>query len=69
MPLVTALSVSAAFGADPTSDGPRGQSVAAFVHELIFGPDEDYTGFSSGMKYGFGRKRTSYTRSACDGRP
>jgi hypothetical protein len=37
-----ALSVSAAFGAPPTgTDGPRGQTVAAFVHELVFGADED----------------------------
>jgi hypothetical protein len=43
--LLLAFSVSAAFGAPPTEeDGPRGQSVSAFVHELIFGSepaDED----------------------------
>jgi hypothetical protein len=39
--LVT-LSVSAAFGAAPaaTRDATRGQTIAAFVHELIFGTDE-----------------------------
>ena len=38
--LVT-LSVSAAFGAPPTGeDAPRGQTVAGFVHELVFGPAE-----------------------------
>ena len=36
--LLLALSVSAAFGADPAnSDGNRGQSVAAFVHDMVFG--------------------------------
>ncbi len=39
---LVALSVSAAFGAPPTgTDGPRGQTVAAFVHELVFGADEE----------------------------
>src|SRR6187549_862872 len=39
--LLLVLSVSAAFGADPAdSDGNRGQSVAAFVHDLVFGADE-----------------------------
>ena len=33
-----ALSVSAAFGADPGSN--RGQTIAALVHELVFGGDE-----------------------------
>jgi hypothetical protein len=38
--LLLALSVSAAFGAPPTGeDGPRGRSVSAFVHELIFGSE------------------------------
>src|SRR5688500_16510272 len=38
---LVALSVSAAFGAPPTgTDAPRGQTVAAFVHELVFGADE-----------------------------
>lgn len=36
--LLVTLSVSAAFGAAPTSqEGNRGQSIAAFVHELVFG--------------------------------
>ena len=44
--LLITLSISAAFGAPPpaTEDGPRGLSVAAFVHELVFGeqaPDVD----------------------------
>lgn len=40
--LLVTLSVSAAFGAPPTgTDGPRGQTVAAFVHELVFGSDEE----------------------------
>jgi hypothetical protein len=39
--LLVTLSVSAAFGAAPTADeGNRGQSIASFVHELIFGTDE-----------------------------
>jgi hypothetical protein len=39
--LLITLSVSAAFGADPVdSEGNRGQTVAAFVHELIFGADD-----------------------------
>ncbi len=46
--LLITLSVSAAFGAPPTAtDGEnRGQTVAGFVHQLIFGqeaPDEDPT--------------------------
>lgn len=46
--LLVTLSVSAAFGAPPTAaDGQnRGQTVAGFVHELVFGqdtPDEDPT--------------------------
>jgi hypothetical protein len=40
--LLVTLSVSAAFGAPPTGeDAPRGQTVAAFVHDLVFGNDED----------------------------
>ena len=40
--LLVTLSVSAAFGAKPTdTDGPRGQSIAAFVHELVFGSETD----------------------------
>jgi hypothetical protein len=40
--LLVALSISAAFGADPTEAGPnRGQQVSAFVHELIFGSDPE----------------------------
>lgn len=35
---LVALSVSAAFGADPGSN--RGQTIASFVHELVFGGDE-----------------------------
>ena len=38
--LLFTLSVSAAFGAGP-SEPNRGQTVAAFVHELIFGSDEE----------------------------
>ncbi len=40
--LVT-LSISAAFGASPqdSTDGTRGQTVASFVHEVVFGADED----------------------------
>jgi hypothetical protein len=46
--LLITLSVSAAFGAPPTStdDESRGQTVAGFVHQLIFGqetPDEGPT--------------------------
>ena len=40
--LLIALSVSTAFGAPPTEkDGPRGQKVSSFVHELIFGSEEE----------------------------
>lgn len=45
--LLLTLSVSSAFGAGPTdaADDPRGQTIAAFVHSLIFGtedpPDEE----------------------------
>jgi len=43
--LLVTLSISAAFGAPPSDDeGPRGQTVAGFVHELIFGeqaPDDE----------------------------
>lgn len=41
--LLVTLSVSAAFGAAPagTNEGTRGQSIAAFVHELVFGSDEE----------------------------
>src|SRR5688572_3693405 len=40
--LLVTLSVSAAFGADPEEqvDGPRGQTIAGFVHSLIFTEDE-----------------------------
>jgi hypothetical protein len=39
--LLVTLSVSAAFGAKPTdTDAPRGQSIAAFVHDLVFGSEE-----------------------------
>ena len=39
--LLVTLSVSAAFGADPVAEkANRGQSVASFVHELLFGNDE-----------------------------
>ncbi|HEX7066940.1 MAG TPA: hypothetical protein VF295_01970 [Candidatus Limnocylindria bacterium] len=39
--LLVTLSISAAFGADPVdSEGNRGQSVAAFVHELVFGDND-----------------------------
>jgi hypothetical protein len=35
-----AFSVSAAIGAPPTEeDGPRGRTISAFVHELIFGSE------------------------------
>lgn len=41
--LLIALSVSAAFGAPPasTQDETRGQTIAGFVHELVFGTDEE----------------------------
>jgi len=40
--LLVVLSISAAFGADPTAAGQnRGQQVSAFVHELIFGSDPE----------------------------
>ena len=40
--LLVTLSVSAAFGAPPNdTDGPRGQTIAGFVHELVFGSDEE----------------------------
>ena len=40
--LLVTLSVSTAFGADPAdeTDGPRGQTIAGFVHSLIFTEDE-----------------------------
>ena len=40
--LLITLSVSAAFGAAPanTREATRGQTIAAFVHELVFGADE-----------------------------
>jgi len=40
--LLVTLSVSVAFGADPTdgTDGPPGQTIAGFVHSLIFNQDE-----------------------------
>jgi hypothetical protein len=40
--LLVTLSISAAFGAAPanTREATRGQTIAAFVHELIFGADE-----------------------------
>ena len=40
--LLITLSVSAAFGAAPanTRDATRGQTIAAFVHELVLGADE-----------------------------
>ena len=40
--LLVTLSVSTAFGADPEDelDGPRGQTIASFVHSLIFTEDE-----------------------------
>ena len=43
--LLITLSVSAAFGAAPsgTRDATRGQSIAAAVHALIFGADEEVT--------------------------
>ena len=38
--LLLAFSVSAALGAPPTEeDGPRGRTISAFVHELIFGSE------------------------------
>ena len=43
--LILAFSVSATIGAPPTdTDGPRGQSISAFVHELIFGSEEETEG-------------------------
>jgi hypothetical protein len=43
--LLVTLSISAAFGAPPSGDdAPRGQTVAGFVHELVFAeeaPDEE----------------------------
>ena len=40
--LLITLSVSAAFGAKPAdTDSPRGQSIAGFVHELVFGSEAD----------------------------
>ena len=40
--LLIALSVSTAFGAPPSEkDDVRGQKVSSFVHELIFGSDEE----------------------------
>ena len=39
--LLVTLSVSTAFGAPPEKDGPPGQTVSGFVHELIFGSDEE----------------------------
>jgi X-linked retinitis pigmentosa GTPase regulator len=39
--LLVTLSISAAFGADPAdSEGNRGQTIAAFVHELVFGDND-----------------------------
>lgn len=39
--VILAFSVSAALGAPPTeADGPRGQSISAFVHELVFGSED-----------------------------
>ena len=39
--LLLTLSVSAALGAAPTTaEGNRGQSIASFVHEVVFGNDE-----------------------------
>ena len=38
--LLLAFSVSAAIGAPPTEeDGPRGRTISAFVHELVFGSE------------------------------
>ena len=39
--LLIALSVSTAFGAPPNEKDTRGQKVSSFVHELIFGSDEE----------------------------
>jgi hypothetical protein len=39
--LLVTLSVSTAFGAPPEKDGPPGQKVSGFVHELIFGSEEE----------------------------
>ena len=40
--LLLALSVSAAFGAKPSgAESNRGQTVAAFVHDVVFGDQTD----------------------------
>ena len=39
--LLIALSVSTAFGAPPNEKDTRGQKVSSFVHELIFGSEEE----------------------------
>ena len=40
--LLLALSVSAAFGAKPSgTEGNRGQTVATFVHDVVFGDQAD----------------------------
>ena len=41
--LLVTLSISAAFGAAPAGarDATRGQSIASFVHELVFGANEE----------------------------
>lgn len=39
--LLLALSVSSAFGAHPEHSDNRGNQVSSFVHELLFGTDED----------------------------
>jgi hypothetical protein len=39
--LLVTLSVSTAFGAPPEKDGPPGHKVSGFVHELIFGSEEE----------------------------
>ena len=41
--LLVALSVSSVFAARPsaTEDGTRGQQIAAFVHELVFGSNDE----------------------------
>ena len=42
--LLVTLSVSAAFGAPPAGDASRGQTIASFVHSVVFGqeaPDDD----------------------------
>ncbi|MGH2444543.1 MAG: hypothetical protein ACRDGD_00660 [Candidatus Limnocylindria bacterium] len=38
--LLLTLSVSTAFGADPAQGENRGQTISAFVHELLFGANE-----------------------------